>query len=705
MTNVINSFSYNDNIYTFTLPYGVCSTGAGATEKVVTVDNFSLEEGAVVIVKFTNKNDALNPTLNVNGTGAKPIYRYGTTNVSTETTSTGWIAGAIQLFIYDGTGWIRDYWSNTTYSNASLGQGYATCSTAASTKEKTASLSSYSLTTGGIVAVKFTNDVCADATLNINSKGAKKLYFRGAAITEDIIKAGDVATFIYDTNYHLISIDRWQNDIINIKTDIGEDLALKADIIYVDEQDTQTLNSAKAYTDQEVAGLVNSAPETLDTLNELAQALGDDPNFATTVANQIGLKMDKTNPTGTGSFSLNRKANSTIGQNSFAVGTNITASGSTAHAEGSNTVASGYASHAEGQESKALGEGAHAEGQSATASGSYSHAEGYLTNASKRASHAEGEQTLAYSSYQHVQGKFNIGDSTDTYAHIVGNGPSFGQRSNAHTLDWSGNAWYAGDVYVGSTSGKNKDEGSKKLATEEYVGQIADQYAKKNEVPTTTSQLVNDSGFLTDIDKNDIVDAVLVALGTPVFGTLDAENNIVLTGELAEGTYTLKYEQLDGTVSTIGTIEVEGEPTWTNVLPLSVGTDGKDYVGENGEDGYKVNWRYSESSNGEKSATGSTTTGYIPVKKGDIIYLKNVTMNKNNATTQCAAYMFSSLTATGTARVASSLEQWNEPVWDSDGNLLQFKIDSGSDWKYVRLNTSYIGADSIITVNEPIEQG
>ena len=35
--------------------------------------------------------------------------------------------------------------------------------------------------------------------------------------------------------------------------------------------------------------------------------------------------------------------------------------------------------------------------------------------------------------------------------------------------DWNGNAWYAGNVYVGSTSGTNKDEGSKKLATEEYV--------------------------------------------------------------------------------------------------------------------------------------------------------------------------------------------------------------------------------------------
>lgn len=46
--------------------------------------------------------------------------------------------------------------------------------------------------------------------------------------------------------------------------------------------------------DAKVSALVNSAPETLDTLDELAAALGDDPNFATTVANQIGTKADKT---------------------------------------------------------------------------------------------------------------------------------------------------------------------------------------------------------------------------------------------------------------------------------------------------------------------------------------------------------------------------------------------------------------------------
>ena len=47
------------------------------------------------------------------------------------------------------------------------------------------------------------------------------------------------------------------------------------------------------YVDTKVADLVNSAPETLNTLKELSDALGNDTNFATTVANQIGSKADK----------------------------------------------------------------------------------------------------------------------------------------------------------------------------------------------------------------------------------------------------------------------------------------------------------------------------------------------------------------------------------------------------------------------------
>ena len=95
--------------------------------------------------------------------------------------------------------------------------------------------------------------------------------------------------------------------------------------------------------------------------------------------------------------------------------------------------------------------------------------------ASGWSSHAEGANTIAQTQSQHAQGEYNIPDASGTtsqrgaYAHIVGNGTSNTNRSNAHTLAWDGTAWFQGDVYVGSTSGTNKDSGSKKLATEDYV--------------------------------------------------------------------------------------------------------------------------------------------------------------------------------------------------------------------------------------------
>jgi hypothetical protein len=61
---------------------------------------------------------------------------------------------------------------------------------------------------------------------------------------------------------------------------------------------------AKAYADQKVADLVDSSPAALNTLNELAAALGDDPSFATTVSNSIGTKVSKAGDTMTGALTL-----------------------------------------------------------------------------------------------------------------------------------------------------------------------------------------------------------------------------------------------------------------------------------------------------------------------------------------------------------------------------------------------------------------
>lgn len=61
-------------------------------------------------------------------------------------------------------------------------------------------------------------------------------------------------------------------------------------------------------------------------------------------------------------------------------------------------------------------------------------------------SHAEGFGTIATRDASHVEGQYNIEDTENKYLHIVGNGESDANRSNAHTLDWHGNAWYAGSI-------------------------------------------------------------------------------------------------------------------------------------------------------------------------------------------------------------------------------------------------------------------
>ena len=150
------------------------------------------------------------------------------------------------------------------------------------------------------------------------------------------------------------------------------------------------------------------------------------------------------------------------GDSSHAEGYKTTASGAQSHAEGYKTTASGDQSHAEGHTATASGRYSHAEGESTTASKDGSHAEGNNTIASGRYSHAEGSSTIASSDYQHVQGRCNVEDSSGIYAHIVGNGANLASRSNAHTLDWSGNAWFAGTIEGTAVIVKSSTPGSTK---------------------------------------------------------------------------------------------------------------------------------------------------------------------------------------------------------------------------------------------------
>ena len=177
--------------------------------------------------------------------------------------------------------------------------------------------------------------------------------------------------------------------------------------------------------------------------------------------------------TSVGSVVVGTSSNS--GPNSLSVGTLNQASGNNSFAQGLSSKATGGNAFASGSGATASGIRAHAEGYITTASGKDSHAEGYITTASGKDSHAEGYATIAASDYQHVQGKYNIEDGNNEYAHIVGNGTG-DARSNAHTIDWEGNAWFAGKIYVGGTG--LDDETAVEVATldnsEEWVFELED---------------------------------------------------------------------------------------------------------------------------------------------------------------------------------------------------------------------------------------
>ena len=201
---------------------------------------------------------------------------------------------------------------------------------------------------------------------------------------------------------------------------------------------------------------------------------------------------------------------------------------------------------------------------------------------------------------------------------------------------------------------------------------------------------VKGTDYWTQTDQESIVQQVIAALGTPVFGSVDADNNIVLTGALVDGNYTIKYEAADGTTTVIGTLDIGGKPAYINVL---------DTVG------WKENTRLSASSSyAEKENTGTDLTGYIAVNAGDIIRLKNVTMPQNDTSYTNKVYYFDN---SKTGKGDTSIKPPNyDSVADSAGNIIQFKIDS--KWTtdgtgFIRIGAANIDSNSIITINEVIE--
>lgn len=256
------------------------------------------------------------------------------------------------------------------------------------------------------------------------------------------------------------------------------------------------------------------------------------------------------------------------------------ASGDYSHAEGYGA-ASGFGAHGEGNGS-AIGEFSHAEGEDTHAYGEDSHAEGESTFAGGMQSHAEGLATIATGNCQHVQGKHNIEDTANKYAHIVGNGES-STRSNAHTLDWSGNAWYAGKVSGGTVESPAPVENDNDYVTKKYF----DTRISRPNLLINPDFSINQRGITTVSGSNKYsVDRWKTGANNSFVNVLDKGIEVGISGVTTEGPRNAiqqtiedfeKYKGLPLTLSMKYTDFVEEVPNTTRLIMLG-GAAGNKYT-------------------------------------------------------------------------------------------------------------------------------
>ena len=174
----------------------------------------------------------------------------------------------------------------------------------------------------------------------------------------------------------------------------------------------------------------------------------------------------KNNPTMTGTLSLNRKSNTTVGELSVAIGKNVEASGNYSFATGDSTIASAQSAHAEGGGTTASGLFAHAEGSGTSAQGAYTHAEGGGSRATAPCAHAEGGGTTASGNNAHAEG--GGATASGAQAHAEGNGTN-AIASSAHAegsaATASGNSSHSEGVNTLASGDPSHAEGTSTVAS------------------------------------------------------------------------------------------------------------------------------------------------------------------------------------------------------------------------------------------------
>lgn len=133
-------------------------------------------------------------------------------------------------------------------------------------------------------------DTLDNLTTDELTEGTSNLFFTGERVFASLVEGDGIWL---DSAHNKISVDL---NVIPTKLDVDSDLA---DVYTaIDSGDVATLVSANSYTDSAlniaITNIVDGAPGVLDTLNELANAIGDDSSFYSTVQNWVDQKLDNT---------------------------------------------------------------------------------------------------------------------------------------------------------------------------------------------------------------------------------------------------------------------------------------------------------------------------------------------------------------------------------------------------------------------------
>ena len=202
-----------------------------------------------------------------------------------------------------------------------------------------------------LAASKITSGTFATARIADDAITAAKLHVTGNGTSSQFLRSDGDGSFTWavpvDTQYSVgdggltqINFTSAFRDKLNSVAMNANNYSLSSDLL---DEDNMASNSAtkvasqqsiKAYVDAEVSGLVDSAPSALNTLNELAAALGDDASFSTTISNNIGTKLAK-------SSNLSDLTNAGTARSNLGLGTAATLSGTGAVSNGNAGLVTG----------------------------------------------------------------------------------------------------------------------------------------------------------------------------------------------------------------------------------------------------------------------------------------------------------------------------------------------------------------------------